>query len=50
MYIGFVKCNFDAAIRMKDNNLHFIATMTANMESEMTTLEAEVWSLNQGIR
>jgi hypothetical protein len=24
--------------------------MTANKESEMTTLEAEVWSLNQGIR
>jgi hypothetical protein len=49
-YIGFVKCNLDAAIRMKDNNLHFFAAMTANKESEMTTLEAEVWSLNQGIR
>jgi hypothetical protein len=24
--------------------------MTANKESEMTTSEAEVWSLNQGIR
>jgi hypothetical protein len=49
-YIGFVKCNLDAAIRMKDNNFHFIAAMTANKESEMTTSEAEVWSLNQGIR
>jgi hypothetical protein len=41
------KIGVGACILGKKGN--FIAAMTSNKEGAMTALEAEVWSLNQGI-